>query len=183
VADDGEEVAVLNMATFRLMEELAKNFLVQFTGFVEICERKGYICFVGKSEASGDTSFDIVVHGPRRVAKAVAEALSSAEHFLEDPYWGLDSIPYENPQYLQLSGLPLQQHAPSHDGWNINDALADVDLAIETMPDLVELDQMIDKFTCHDYLEQAHVDPRIVTDLMRLAILPACCKAVTLNLL
>lgn len=167
--EEEEKIAVLNMASFRALEALKTEVFVELEGLLELSDdnhRRSRP--IKKSEHPLDAKLDIVIRGRRRFANNVAEMLCQADKFLEDPYWNPGPMPYENPQYLELSGLPMREDDLVHG----EETLTRADSPNGLMPDfMTDLDQIIDQFACHDYLDQAHVDPRITTNLMRSVII------------
>lgn len=161
--EEEEKIAVLNMASFRALEALKTEFFVELEGLLELSDGNyRYSRSIKKSEHPLDAKLDIVIRGRRRFANNVAEMLCQADHFLEDPYWNPGPMPYENPQYLELSGLPMREDDLIHGEETLTDSPNGL------MPDfMTDLDQIIDQFARHDYLDQAHVDPKITTNLMR----------------
>lgn len=64
-----------------------------------------------KSGKSTILHLDINIYGHSHYAKKAAQILSAARLFLQPPSYDHRALPYENPQYLKLSGLKELQLA------------------------------------------------------------------------
>ncbi|QDS77799.1 hypothetical protein FKW77_005647 [Venturia effusa] len=134
VTPDEEKVAVLNMASFRALEKLTTDFSVLLDGLIELANDNYRRSHSAKeTEHARDAKLDIVICGRRRFANSVAELLCQADHFLEDPYWNPGPLPYENPQDLELSGLPLREQVLVRE----DEAFESADSSNGLVPDLV----------------------------------------------
>jgi hypothetical protein len=163
----GEEVAVLNMTTFRALEEMQKWPSIRLEGLLDASRMPNKNSLFKSPKRQRESTIDIILYGQRHLAEQVAAKLCQADLFLEDPHFTPDAMPYENPQDLDIPDLPRSQDIGLAHMSQQTEPLFDgdpMDLVFDA-PDL-ELDQIMDQLACHDYLDQARADGRIISNLL-----------------
>ena len=103
---------------------------------------------------------DVLIYGPRNLGDMLARHLCRCRLFLQHPHPVPASVTYENPQYLQISGVSFRNDttlAPILvNPLNNSDDDGDVDLPA-----------IIDNLPGHEYLREIDIDAGIDTKLLR----------------
>ncbi|OTA95555.1 hypothetical protein M434DRAFT_393615 [Hypoxylon sp. CO27-5] len=175
VDSSGRILAVLNNKTHLILSRLVSKFQIHFSGIIRR-DGQSYQTPTNTNPQRPSThglntgsSADLLIFGPQAVADDLAKELSRYHMFLQHPVPFPSSVPYENPQYLNIPGASFSDGSllPAIDrldelesGSNVTSSQEDDEQQI------TDLTRVIDRLPHHDYLEEAKIDTRISTSLL-----------------
>lgn len=183
IETSGNVVATLNTKTYLALRTLTSINEIYFKGYIRPENKNGLTSSAVQSDKSTITpmrkaqntksSIDLLVFGPQLAAEVLAKEMARYRLFLQHPFPIPSDVPYENPQYFNISGVSLSNGSllPAIQG------LEDVRNESNASPSqedngqaATNLAHVLDHLPQHDYLKEASIDSRIKTPLLRLVI-------------
>ena len=167
----GVSIGTMNKKTHLALRKIGSREALEYIGLLPRIELVKKLAAVPKHHGPGlpilTCSMDILVLGPRSVAGTLARDLSRYRLFLQHPYPMSTPLPYENPQYFEITGCSFPNGA-------ILPPILTGDLEQDSHPsdevdddEIVDLPTVMDNLPELDYLREADVDGRIGAKLLR----------------
>ncbi|KAI1777215.1 SNF2 family N-terminal domain-containing protein [Hypoxylon cercidicola] len=167
----GDIVATLNKKTHMAFSKLTAVNQIRFSGNVQK-DGSNLLTTGGKPPANGSSAYslvDLLVFGPQSIANNLAKDLSRHRLFLQHPNPLPVVVPYDNPQYLRMTGVSLtngsllpaiQDFEDPEDISNTTSSQEDDELQMSNLADV------LDHLPQHNYLKEVQIDHRILTPLL-----------------
>jgi hypothetical protein len=167
IMPSGTSVAILNLTTFRLMNQCQEELSLRFQASVSLSTWYRQLQNSGAEEKSPYSKIDVLVFGYQHEADAVAAKLAESGLYLQDPDYVPDGFQYQNPQALDLPDilprtirLPVStvavQHQTAHDTSLLPADSTEVDF-----------DKLLDNFSCRTGLHEIAAAAQVSSALLR----------------
>lgn len=162
---------LLNNKVFRCLSNLASFQDLEYAALMEWSIWQERTLPAGKNSKRMCIDLDINISGPWSKLDDTARGLSQAELFLQPPCHGSSDLPYENPQYLQIPGMVQTVEASAFGGSQVTLAENDIGLgenqALLWVDGYPDFDELLDDLPQHEYLNEAAIDIRVTTSLLK----------------
>ncbi|KAK7943140.1 uncharacterized protein PG986_012253 [Apiospora aurea] len=179
--ESGRAVCIVNMRVSHAVVELQKLDGLQFKAFAQAGEWRARLkerrtARAGRKDTTNiRLKVTIVVLGPEVAADEAARVLAQDQLLLQEPHEELNGHPYINPQSLHIPEILQRTSYTEEMSGHVQNGPTDCNLRVPkddlSGPGLVDLVLNIDEFykhvPGHDYLQEAYIDGRIRTPLLR----------------
>ena len=164
-------IATINTKTYSALKSLL-NERIRYKALVPQAEFRRKLDTTvhspGANRSELTWSMDIQIFGISSIADTVAKELSKYRLFLQHPHPMPVDVAYENPQYLSMAGSSFTNGAilpPISTEMSQVESKSNPDSELDHVPN--ELIAIINNLPRHEYLQEADVDKRIKTKLLR----------------
>jgi hypothetical protein len=164
ISPSGKSAAVLNLTTFRLMNQCQEGFSLRFRASAS---PRVWYRRLETSKVEGSPPYstvDVLVFGYQLQADAVAARLAKNRLYLQDPEYLPDGYQYQNPQALDLPDILPQssllpagfQEQAAHDTSSLTPNNAELDF-----------DSLLNRFSCSNGLKEVGAVAEVTSVLLR----------------